>query len=139
MTVIEPAPRPCESCPYRQDVPSGVWDESEYRKLPEYDKQTLEQPPGLFLCHQQNGRVCGGWAACHASQTGPYALMSLRWAYNLGTVTPEVLDSIFDYMSPVPVFSTGQEAMEHGLKELEEPTEEALHIMQKIERKQSNG
>lgn len=25
-----PAPRPCESCPYRRNVPSGIWTEEEY-------------------------------------------------------------------------------------------------------------
>lgn len=24
---------PCETCPYRRDVPSGVWSADEYRKL----------------------------------------------------------------------------------------------------------
>lgn len=31
----EPSPRLCESCPYRRDVPSGIWDRSEYAKLTE--------------------------------------------------------------------------------------------------------
>nr|WP_280343300.1 DUF6283 family protein [Nocardia neocaledoniensis] len=31
-----PAPRPCVSCPYRRDVPSGVWDFGEYEKLRGY-------------------------------------------------------------------------------------------------------
>jgi hypothetical protein len=37
MSINPPAPKPCESCPYRKDVPSGVWSEGEYRKLPQYD------------------------------------------------------------------------------------------------------
>ncbi|WP_336794377.1 DUF6283 family protein [Gordonia malaquae] len=53
--VTSPAPRPCESCPYRRDVPSGVWAESEYEKLRAYDAPTGEQPVRLFLCHQYDG------------------------------------------------------------------------------------
>ena len=60
-----PAKNPCGSCPYRRDVPSGVWDESEYHKLPEFDKPTAEQPPRVFMCHQDNDRLCAGWVACH--------------------------------------------------------------------------
>ena len=40
----QPAKNPCGSCPYRKDVPSGVWAVSEYLKLVEYDRPTGEQP-----------------------------------------------------------------------------------------------
>ncbi|MEV6909068.1 DUF6283 family protein [Amycolatopsis sp. NPDC051071] len=46
-----PAEAPCRSCPYRRDVPSGVWDISEYEKLARYDRDTGEQPTGLFQYH----------------------------------------------------------------------------------------
>lgn len=46
-----PAPQPCASCPYRRDVPSGIWAAEEYAKLPAYDADTPFQPPHLFLCH----------------------------------------------------------------------------------------
>lgn len=52
-----PAKNPCGSCPYRRDVPSGIWSEEEYDKLPQYDLPTGDQPPNVFLCHQQNGRL----------------------------------------------------------------------------------
>jgi hypothetical protein len=44
-------------------VPSGAWVAEEYAKLPAYDRPTGEQPAGLFLCHQQDGRACAGWVA----------------------------------------------------------------------------
>jgi hypothetical protein len=47
-----PASNPCGSCPYRRDVPSGVWDAAEYEKLPRYDGPMADQPARLFLCHQ---------------------------------------------------------------------------------------
>ena len=78
-----PKPYPCASCPYRCDVPSGVWDEDEYLKLPDYDEATGEQPPGVFLCHQDDERVCSGWAGTHDTED----LLSLRLAVSLGAMT----------------------------------------------------
>ena len=53
MAKLSVAKVPCGSCPYRRDVPSGIWEQHEYDKLPEYDGQTWEQNPALFLCHQR--------------------------------------------------------------------------------------
>jgi hypothetical protein len=47
------------------DCPPGIWDASEYEKLPGYDEPTPAQPAGAFFCHQQNGRLCSGWVAVH--------------------------------------------------------------------------
>jgi hypothetical protein len=65
-----PAPRPCDSCPYRRDAPSGVWAHEEYEKLRRYDAPTPQQSAGLFQCHQSDAnspgrRICAGWAGCH--------------------------------------------------------------------------
>ena len=53
--------RPCPSCPYRRDVPSGIWHESEYAKLPQFDGPTQDQLAAgafaLFHCHSQPGGV----------------------------------------------------------------------------------
>jgi hypothetical protein len=57
---------PCGSCPYRRDVPSGIWDASEYAKLPGYDAGWPdEQPTAAFFCHQQDDELCSGWVGCH--------------------------------------------------------------------------
>jgi hypothetical protein len=37
------AARPCASCPYRKDVPSGIWAAHEYTKLLAYDGDILDQ------------------------------------------------------------------------------------------------
>lgn len=63
--IAAPAPRPCDSDPYRKDVPSGIWDASEYAKLARYDGPTANQPAGLFLCHlidkkSARARICAG-------------------------------------------------------------------------------
>ena len=62
---LPPARTPCATCPYRTDVPSGVWAPEEYAKLLAYDEETAYQPLSVFLCHQVDGRVCAGWAGCH--------------------------------------------------------------------------
>lgn len=123
-----PAVRPCGSCPYRCDVPPGVWAAEEYDRLPDYDGPTAEQPVGVFLCHQADGRVCAGWVACHDMAES----MALRMAVLTGTVSPETLDEILDYASPVPVFGSGAEAAEHGKSEIEAPSEKAVRIIDRI-------
>ena len=108
MSIQGPAKSPCGSCPYRQDVPPGVWADQEYAKLPAYDGQTWEQPTGLFLCHQRDGRLCAGWVGCHD--------MNHSLAIRLGRLTPEVVQEVFDYTSPVPLWNTGQQAATHGMQ-----------------------
>lgn len=135
MTTLPPAPRPCASCPYRQDVPSGVWDESEYAKLPPFDEPTYAQPGGLFLCHQTDrdsdrARVCSGWAGCHDMTQS----LALRIAHAAGEVTTETAEAIADYESPVPLFASGAEAADHGMREVYDPGPDAVHTISKINR-----
>ncbi len=64
-TIHAPTAAPCGSCPYRQDVPSGVWAADEYRLLPRFDLDTAFQPLHVFLCHQNTGHLCAGWCGTH--------------------------------------------------------------------------
>lgn len=128
-----PAVGPCGSCPYRTDVPSGVWTADEYAKLPPYDNDTAYQPPNVFLCHQKDGRVCAGWAGCHDGTQ----LLSLRLACMTGAMSREVADAVIDYRSPVPLFSSGGAAAAHGMRDVEEPGAEALAMMRTLVRKQT--
>lgn len=120
---------PCKSCPYRRDVPSGVWAPEEYTKLPRFDGEIIEQlvsgGTGLFLCHQQNNALCSGWLGCH----GPENLLALR--LHSDQVEPEV----FDYETSTPLFSSGTEAAEHGLRKIEEPDEDAERVMRRLAKK----
>lgn len=130
-----PAPRPCTSCPYRQDVPSGMWSREDYERLPRYDAPTYEQPGKVFLCHQHDlnspgSRVCAGWAGCHDGEH----LLGLRIAVAEQRMAVETAQAVRDYVSPVPLFSSGHEAMEHGVAEIDEPGERAFALMDKIER-----
>lgn len=120
------AARPCGSCPYRRDVPSGIWAASEYHKLSAYDGETWEQSPALFLCHQKDGHLCAGWIACHDTRH----LLALRF----NPVDP----GVFDYESPVPVFASGAEARDHGLAGVAEPDARAIRVARGL-RKKSAG
>src|SRR5476649_1940723 len=117
MKIKGPAPAPCGSCPYRQDVPSGVWSEEEYAKLPEFDKSTGEQPPSVFCCHQQPGRLCAGWVGVHEMKHN----LGLRLADAMGAMEPDEVDATLAYETSVPLFASGAEAAEHGRAEIAEP------------------
>ncbi|MFA4084311.1 DUF6283 family protein [Mycobacteroides salmoniphilum] len=131
-----PAPRPCASCPYREDVPSGVWHATEYQKLIAYDAPTSEQPTSLFLCHQtdaadQAARLCAGWVGCHGGEE----LLAIRMGAVTGSLSPEDVQAAFDYVSPVPLFESGRDAAEHGIFEIEDPGGQAITAIEKISRR----
>jgi hypothetical protein len=119
------AKRPCASCPYRLDAPSGLWAVHEYDKLPAYDGEIVEQlakgAKGTFLCHQRDGHLCAGWIAAHR----PENLLALR-------LDREVDSSVYRYTTDVPVFASGAEAREHGLRDLEHPGAKARRLMDKL-------
>lgn len=118
----KPPKRPCGSCPYRKDVPSGLWAAEEYAKLPGYDREMWRQPPGLFMCHQRDGCLCGGWLQTH----GPEELLALR----LNPVDP----AAHRYTSDVPCFDSGAEAALHGIDEIEAPGPEAQRLINQLEK-----
>lgn len=124
-----PAKNPCGSCPYRCDVPAGIWHPDEYAKLPAYDRPTGEQPPSVFLCHQQDGRMCAGWVG-HADQSN---LLALR-LWGLGA-SVEDIDAVLDYECPVDLFPSGAAAAEHGLSGVEDPDEAAARQIDRLLRK----
>lgn len=134
-----PAPRPCASCPYRRDVPSGVWRRVEYAKLPPYDADTGSQPLALFQCHQRGvddlrARMCSGWLATHPAED----LLSLRIAVSTGAITLETYRAALDYTTDTPVFASGAEAAAHGCREIDEPSAAALAMIDKIRRIRSD-
>lgn len=126
MDKLAPPKRPCGSCPYRRDVPAGIWAEEEYAKLPAYDGETWQQPPALFMCHQQDGCLCGGWLAAHDRRN----LLALRIA------GPRLDPAVWDYEPGVPVFSSGAEAAAHGLSGVDAPDAAAQRKIAGLVRKQ---
>lgn len=123
-------PVPCGSCPYRKDVPSGIWSKHEYDKLPAYDGEVIDQlakgAVGVFMCHQQDGHLCGGWLACH----GPRNLAALISPH---VVAPEA----YDYKTAVPVFASGAEARKHGIRDIKNPGARARKMIENLMRKRN--
>jgi len=126
------APNPCASCPYRRDVPSGVWDPSEYAKLPAYDAATGDQPWYPFGCHRDDGRLCAGWLG----HRNPRELLAVR----IGVISNHYSAKIMNYRTDVPLFASGAEACAHGLADVEAPTPKAQAAAAKIvKRRQARG
>lgn len=123
------AKAPCKSCPYRKDVPSGVWAAEEYAKLPGYDGDIGDQLANgghaLFLCHQEDNNLCAGWLATH----GPHDLLAMR--LHAGQVSRET----WDYQTATPVFSSGAQAARHGMAEIEAPGERAKTTIHRLLRR----
>jgi hypothetical protein len=117
MTTVRP--RPCPSCPYRKDVPSGIWAASEYDKLPQYDGETGEQATvgafSLFHCHSTPDLLCAGWVGTHDMDNNLAMRLHGR----------DIDPAVFDYQSPVPLFASGAEAAEHGRRDLGDPGPDA--------------
>jgi hypothetical protein len=111
-----PRARPCSSCPYRRDVPSGLWDAAEYARLRRYDGDTGEQAAagafGLFHCHQQPRHLCAGWVGCHD--------MHHNLAVRIHAAGLD-LGAVIGYESPVPLFASGAEAAAHGERDIANP------------------
>ena len=128
-----PAPRPCVSCPYRRDVPSGVWAEEEYAKLPAYDAAGIEdgQPLSVFGCHQQDGRLCAGWVAVHDMDNS----LGLRLSVGMGYTPQADVEAILDYTTDVPLWGSGAEAAAHGLADVPDPSPAATALVVRLARK----
>jgi hypothetical protein len=121
---LRPRENPCKSCPYRQDVPSGVWSAEEYDKLPNYDGDTAYQDHTPFACHQADGYLCSGWVG-HGD---PHDLLALRLGVSIGMIHP----SVFDYRTNVPLFASGAEAAEHGKRDIAAPDEDAYDMVEHL-------
>ncbi len=128
MRLDAPAKRPCGSCPYRRDVPGGVWHREEYEKLPKFDLPTPDQPAKVFGCHRQNGKLCSGWVAVHDMTQN----LGLRLALSMGFLTPEVFEATLDYETDVPLFESGAAAALNGLRSLHAPDAKARRIIDKL-------
>jgi hypothetical protein len=125
--VIRPRAKPCGSCPYRCDVPSGVWSPEEYAKLPRYDGDTGQQADRVFLCHTGDNTACAGWLG-HADAGN---LLAVRLGIAMGKLDP----ACATYKTKVPLFASGREAAEHGLREVDSPDSDAVDLIRKLERK----
>lgn len=116
---------PCSACPYRRDVPSGVWAAPEYDKLTDYDAETPYQPTAPFACHATPDHYCHGWAVVHTSRGREFDLLALRIAGFDGEIPS----------AGVPLFASGAEASEHGKADIAAPSPEAQATARRLMRK----
>jgi hypothetical protein len=123
--------QPCSACPYRRDVPSGVWAHEEYEKLRPYDALTGDQPLGVFACHATPESLCHGWVVCHTNRGHEHDLLALRIRGADYDLIPE---------ETVPLFDSGNDAADHGQTDITDPSPEAIatadRLMRKYERLQ---
>lgn len=123
-------PSPCTSCPYRRDTPSGVWDASEYEKLKKYDDNGSF---AVFLCHQSREigapTVCRGWLSVHAESA------AARLAVVKGDVTNEQRYAAVRE----PLYATGNEAADAGLRGVRRPGKKARAVVARLIRRVSGG
>ncbi|WP_061711911.1 DUF6283 family protein [Kocuria palustris] len=117
--------RPCASCPYRCDAPSGIWEAQEYDKLPLYDGEISEQMSArVFMCHQSGEQICSGWLG----HRNPHDLLAVRLAIAQDDLDPALLD----YSTDIELFDTGAAAAAHGKRDLQHPDHRACSSIQKI-------
>lgn len=131
-----PRRSPCGSCPYRVDVPPGVWDASEYGLLPMYDGDIGDQVEAKafapFYCHQADGRICSGWLGVG----DPVNLLAVR----IGIVDGRLDPSCVGYLTRVRLHSSHGAAAAFGLSRIENPPVEAREVVAKILRsKEARG
>jgi hypothetical protein len=86
-------PEPCGSCPYRRDAEIELWDESEFERVLEHDRNELAG--SVFLCHKfrrtpEIGTVCAGWFL--DQQRRGYPSIRLRMLLMKQTEQPQVTD-----------------------------------------------
>jgi hypothetical protein len=125
---LTPRPEPCATCPYRKNVPSGIWAETEYAKLEGYDGSTTEQAVanavGVFYCHSAPEKVCAGWAAVHGDPES--------FALRIASARGHDVHAVLAYSTDVPLFGSGHEAAAHGRAGIEEPDEAAKEAVAKV-------
>jgi hypothetical protein len=109
------------ACPYRLDVPSGVWSFDEYEKLRAYDEPTGDQPWMPFACHATPNQMCNGWAVCHTSRGNEHDLLALRIVGYPAIPT-----------SKVPLHASGNDAADFGQEDIDDPSDEAMAMVDKL-------
>jgi hypothetical protein len=135
--VILVAASPCLSCPYRKDTPAGIWHPDEYAKLRRYDEPKPGELPALapFMCHHSpfigQDTYCRGWLSVHADS------IAVRLQMIAGNVSPEAVYA--DVAEPL--YASGNEAADAGLKGCRRPGKKAKQVIAKLDarRKKAGG
>lgn len=126
------APEPCGSCPYRRDVPPGIWAAEEYHKLTRFaGEATPERLPalGTFLCHQTHplGRetLCRGWLTVERES------LAVRLGCIEGRIDPRQVDAPVTAL----LYDSGAQAAAMGLRGVRRPSGAAKRLIARLARK----
>jgi hypothetical protein len=119
---------PCNTCPYRKDTPSGIWDREEYNKLPAWDGTEMhEMNIALFLCHSANlagnKAVCRGWLEVHCENKG-VRLNMMSGRITVPCTTPTTAE----------LYESGAAARRAGLRGVRKPSKKANVVINKLAR-----
>lgn len=80
---------PCNSCPYRKDVPLKHWAIEEYKDLLQSENDFMGKTYG---CHKNDDTVCRGWLMNQDKRCFPS--IALRISLTRNNITREYLDSL---------------------------------------------
>lgn len=123
------AKSPCASCPYRRDVPSGIWHRDEYEKLREYDRDGSDgqiPPIAVFHCHKELDTkvptVCRGWLTVHSES------IAVRFAQITGLIDPMAIYA----KVKEKLYRSGNEAADAGEKGIKRPSRAARSMAEKL-------
>ena len=125
------APRGCSTCPYRRDVPPGIWEREEYEKLRMFDRDVsrMEDPTpalAIFLCHQtpMTGveTLCRGWLSTHRDS------VAVRLGVTMNKIDPDLIPDEEESL----YYSSGTEACEAGIAHVDDPPPEAVRASSKL-------
>lgn len=127
MSELTVAKNPCATCPYRKDVPSGVWSHEDYEKLRKYDDAPMPtgENLGVFLCHNTSvagcNIACKGWLIVHDDS------IAVRLAFVRGQIC------IGDLKPPgMPLHESGAAAADFGQKQISRPNRKARSLVAKL-------
>lgn len=119
MKVLNCAPNPCNTCPYRKDTPPGIWAREEYDKLPRWDDPMSFA--GTFICHNDPDSVCRGWLEVHYDNMNVrMQCFHIKWT--------EANKKPCD----VELYASGAEARRAGIKGIKKPSREAVLKIRQI-------
>lgn len=129
MSTLNVLNSPCSSCPYRKDIPTGVWHASEYEKLRLYDDTAQNQAFIPFHCHQEpeigKPTLCRGWLSVHC-ESAAVRILGMQ-----GNVTEE---QVYAEVKE-PLYKSGNEAADAGLKGIKRPSKKARKIVERLIKK----
>lgn len=84
------------------------------------------------MCHdaKDGSTICRGWLDVHPIGD----LLALRLAATRGMISYELVDLP---PSGVPVFESGAAAAEHGMAEIDDPSDPALRVIDKLTKRRA--